>query len=182
MSPKNEIAPFSLCLTSFLKIVPPSGHYSQQKNSPAFLFTQKNVKMRPSNVQPTISFDESCRNWPLFSSPVWTVIFRFPILWRCTTMMHIACIIWTDYAPIINPLTLVVNSTFLGNFAAPATIKGVTVAVEHVASTTATWIHTPKSAAVGVCATATIWQIWKDQNWKHKEKMSHLHYSKLEWS
>ena len=51
MSPKNEIAPFSLCPTWFLKIVPPSGHYPQQKNSPAFLFTQKNVKMRHSTRQ-----------------------------------------------------------------------------------------------------------------------------------
>ena len=51
MSPKNEIAPFSLCPTWFLKIVPPSGHYPQQKNSPAFLFTQKSVKMRPSTEQ-----------------------------------------------------------------------------------------------------------------------------------
>ena len=51
MSPKNEIAPFSLCPTWFLKIVPPSGHYPQQKNSPAFLFTQKSVKMRPSSQQ-----------------------------------------------------------------------------------------------------------------------------------
>ena len=50
MSPKNEIAPFSLCPTSFLKIVPLSGHYPQQRNSPAFLFTQKSVKMRPSNA------------------------------------------------------------------------------------------------------------------------------------
>ena len=48
MSPKNEIAPFSLCPTSFLKIVPPSGHYFQQKNSPAFLFTHKSVKMTHS--------------------------------------------------------------------------------------------------------------------------------------
>ena len=48
MSQKNEIAPFSLCPTWFLKIVPTSGHYPQQKNSPAFLFTQKSVKMRLS--------------------------------------------------------------------------------------------------------------------------------------
>ena len=51
MSQKNEIAPFSLCPTWFLKIVLPSGHYPQQKNSPAFLFTQKSVKMRPSSVR-----------------------------------------------------------------------------------------------------------------------------------
>ena len=54
--PKNEIAPFSLCPTWFLKIVPPSGHYPQQKNSPAFLFTQKSVKMRPSNGGDLLNF------------------------------------------------------------------------------------------------------------------------------
>ena len=48
MSEKNEIAPFSLC-PWFLKIVPPSGHYPQQKNSPGFLLAHKNVKMCPSN-------------------------------------------------------------------------------------------------------------------------------------
>ena len=52
MSPKNEIAPFSLCPTWFLKIVPSSGHYPQQKNSPRFLLAHKNVKMSPSTVQP----------------------------------------------------------------------------------------------------------------------------------
>ena len=50
MSPNDEIAQFYLCPISFLKIVPPSGHYPQQKNSPAFLFTQKSVKMTQSNV------------------------------------------------------------------------------------------------------------------------------------
>ena len=54
MSPKNEIAPFSLCPTWSLKIVPTSGHYPQQKNSPAFLFTQKSVKMRPSTHRPVV--------------------------------------------------------------------------------------------------------------------------------
>ena len=48
MSQKNEIAAFSLCPTLFLKIVPPSGHYPQQKNSPRFLLAHKNVKMCPS--------------------------------------------------------------------------------------------------------------------------------------
>ena len=50
MSPKNSIAPFSLCPTWFLKIVPPSGHYPRQKNSPGFLLAHKNyTKMCPSN-------------------------------------------------------------------------------------------------------------------------------------
>ena len=45
---KNEIAPFSLCLLRFSKVVPSSGHYCQQKNSPAFLLAQKSVKIRHS--------------------------------------------------------------------------------------------------------------------------------------
>ena len=47
---KSEIAPFSLCPLRFSKIVPSSGHYCQQKNSPAFLLAQKSVKMRHSTL------------------------------------------------------------------------------------------------------------------------------------
>ena len=39
-------------LERFSKIVPPSGHYCQQKNSPAFWLAQKSVKMRHSSVEP----------------------------------------------------------------------------------------------------------------------------------
>ena len=45
---KSEIAPFSLCPLRFSKVVQSSGHYCQQKNSPAFLLAQKNVKMTHS--------------------------------------------------------------------------------------------------------------------------------------
>ena len=47
---KSEIAPFSLCLLRFSKIVQSSGHNCQQKNSPAFLLAQKSVKMTHSNI------------------------------------------------------------------------------------------------------------------------------------
>ena len=50
MSQKNEIAPFSICPTWFLEIVPPSRYYTQQKNSPRFLLTHKNVKTSPSTL------------------------------------------------------------------------------------------------------------------------------------
>ena len=40
----NEIAPCSLCLLRFSKIVPSSGHYCQQKNSPRILLAHKSAK------------------------------------------------------------------------------------------------------------------------------------------
>ena len=44
MSPKNEIAPFSLCPTSFLKIVLLSEHYPQQKKQPSLFVYSKKCK------------------------------------------------------------------------------------------------------------------------------------------
>ena len=41
---KSEIAPFSLCPLRFSKIVPSSGHYCQQKNSPRILLAHKSAK------------------------------------------------------------------------------------------------------------------------------------------
>ena len=43
--PKNEIAPFSLCPLRSLEIIPSSGHYCQQKNSPRILLAHKSAKM-----------------------------------------------------------------------------------------------------------------------------------------
>ena len=47
---KWKIAPFSFCTYQFLKMVPSSGHYTTQKNSLAFLVTQKSVKMTHSII------------------------------------------------------------------------------------------------------------------------------------
>ena len=98
-------------------------------------------------VEPTVGFSESWISRPPSPPPVWTKIFWCPLFWRYTAIKE-GKPFWTlntDYWV-----------GFLNYLPAP-TIKGVTVTIEHVASTSAAWSILPLKTAVSVCTTTTIW-------------------------